>query len=219
MPQTEVRVSPAIGIVDDHPALILGTIEMLRGDPAITVSASAATVSELLTQTTALDLVLLDLSLGDESTPTRNIERLRSYGIPVLIFTGGSNVPLLQEAVRAGVLGVVLKSERPGVLLTAVHDASRGETVATAEWAASLDSDAAFVTTKLSARESEVLALYASGLTAENVGRQLFIARSTVNEHLKRIRDKYADADRPARTKHELYLRAVEDGLIEWGAR
>ena len=35
-----------------------------------------------------------------------------------------------------------------------------------------------------------------------------------MNEYLKRIRQKYADAGRPTRTKLDLFKRAVEDGWL-----
>lgn len=212
-------MSPSIGIVDDHPALILGAIEMLRGDPSITVTATASTVPELVTQGTDLDLVLLDLVLGDDSTPSANIRMLEGIGVPALIYTAGSNTVLIQEASGAGALGVILKSEHPGVLLTAVHDACLGQPVTASEWDSAPPPHTQFDSAGLTPRESEVLALYASGMTAEHVGRRLFIARSTVNEHIKRIRDKYGDVARSAHTKHELFLRAVEDGIIEWSSR
>ena len=66
-------------------------------------------------------------------------------------------------------------------------------------------------------REAEVLALYASGETAERVARLLFISRETVLDHVRRIRTKYAAADRAAPTKVDLYRRAVEDGLVSRG--
>jgi len=35
-----------------------------------------------------------------------------------------------------------------------------------------------------------------------------------VNDHIRRIRAKYAAAGRPAPTKVDLFKRAVEDGLV-----
>lgn len=109
---------------------------------------------------------------------------------------------------------MVRKSELPSVVVDAVRAVLRGEVVATADWAAALDSDSGFVSAELSRREAEVLALYAAGETAERVGRQLFITRETVLDHIRRIRAKYAAVDRPARTKIDLYRRAVEDGIV-----
>ena len=89
------------------------------------------------------------------------------------------------------------------------------ETVASADGAAAVEDDQAFVSAHLSEREAEVLALYASGETAERVGALLYVSRSTVIEHVRRIREKYAASGRPARTKHDLFVRAVEDGLLD----
>ena len=66
----------------------------------------------------------------------------------------------------------------------------------------------------LTPREAEVLGLYASGEKADRVARLLGVTRETVLDHIRRIRAKYALADRPAHTKVDLYRRAVEDGLL-----
>lgn len=205
------------GIVDDHPVVIAGTVDVLGADPGIHVVAVASTVAGLLARTAEIDLVLLDLQLNDGSTPTTSIRALAQHGIPALAFTSGDRPALVREAARAGAIGMIRKSERPGEIIAAVHAAHRGETVASADWAASLDDDREFVTAQLSQREAEVLALYATGETAERVGALLYISRSTVIEHVKRIREKYAGSGRPAPTKHDLFIRAVEDGIVEPG--
>lgn len=90
----------------------------------------------------------------------------------------------------------------------------RGEVAATPDWAAALDSDARFVSARLTPREAEILELYASGETAERVAAELFISRETVVDALKSIRAKYAEAERPVRNKVDLFRRAVEDGIL-----
>ena len=67
----------------------------------------------------------------------------------------------------------------------------------------------------LSAREVEVLIAWLHTDSKSEVGRQLFITTSTVNTHLVRIRQKYANVGRPARTKAALAARAIQDGLID----
>lgn len=67
----------------------------------------------------------------------------------------------------------------------------------------------------LSAREVEVLIAWLHTDSKSQVGRQLFITTSTVSTHLVRIRDKYANVGRPARTKAALAARAIQDGLID----
>lgn len=187
---------------------------VLHAHPDLQVVAAVETVPQLLAHATDLDLVLLDLVLADGSTPTQNMRRLERLGAPVLAFTSGDRPAMVREAARAGVIGLIRKSERPAAVVAAVRTALRWEVVATSDWAAALDDDAAVIAATFTAREAEVLALYAAGETAERVGEQLFISRETVLSHLQRIRAKYAALDRPARSKVELYQRAIEDGIL-----
>lgn len=158
--------------------------------------------------------MLLDLILADGSTPAENIRALRSAGYPVLALTSGERPQLVREAGRSGVAGMVRKSEPADVILTQIRAVLRGEVAATPDWAAALDSDTRFVSARLTAREAEILELYASGETAERVAGELFISRETVVDALKSIRAKYADAARPVRNKVDLFRRAVEDGIL-----
>lgn len=204
----------AIGIVDDHPSVILGVCAIINAQHDMFVAAGGATVAKLLNDAIPLDVVLLDLVLTDSSTPTENIAALTATGAPVLVYTSGDQPRLIREAGRAGAIGMIRKSAFPSAIVDAVRTVVRGDVVATADWAAALDFDTEFVAARLSNREAEVLALYASGETAERVGKQLFISRETVLDHIRRIRAKYTAVERPAHTKLELYHRAVEDGLV-----
>lgn len=203
-----------IGVVDDHPAMVLGVTGVLNAHEDLHVVATAPSVQELLEEDTRLDLVLLDLVLADGSTPTENMAALAPHGIPVLAYTSGERPHLVREVSRAGASGMIRKSEVPRSVVSAVRSVLRGETFASADWAAALDSDGGFVNAELSAREAEVLALYASGETAERVASLLSISRDTVLDHIRRIRGKYEGVGRSAPTKVDLFRRAVEDGIV-----
>ncbi|WP_341729667.1 response regulator transcription factor [Brooklawnia sp.] len=203
-----------IGIVDDHPAVILGLSSIINVNSGLFVSGVGGSVAELLLQGAHFDLVLLDLTLGDGSRPADNVRVLASKGIPVLVYTSGDQPQLIREAGRAGAMGMVRKTERPKKILEAIASVLRGEVAATTDWAVAIDADDEFVSAALTDREMQVLALYASGETAERVAQQLFISRETVLDHIRRIRTKYAAIDRPAPSKLDLYRRAVEDGII-----
>ena len=77
-----------------------------------------------------------------------------------------------------------------------------------------IDADSNFKEATLSAREREVLSLYASGLSLKQVAFQLEIKQSSAKEHIDRVRVKYAKLGREAGTKVDLYRRAIEDGII-----
>ncbi|MFG1798528.1 response regulator [Nocardia sp. NPDC049149] len=206
-----------IGVVEDHESVAIGLAAMLAPEPDLDLMTTAGTVPELLAAAQnlpQLDLVVLDLRLADGSTPEDNVRMLRDRGIEVLIFTGADNAFLVRSAARAGVLGVVRKSEDVQTVVAAVRRAASGEQVVTTDWAAAIDGDPQLSDVGLSPRQEEVLTLYASGEKASRVARLTGLSEQTVNDYLGRIRQKYADAGRPAPTKTDLYKRAVEDGWL-----
>lgn len=204
----------SIGLVDDHPATVLGVSSIINTRSGMRVTGAATNVTSLLQTGNTFDAVLLDLQLADESTVTDNVERLRANGrTRVIAFTSGENPALVREAAKAGVVGMLRKSEPPKRILDSIEAALREETIATPDWASALLQDEIFVSAQLTNRESEVLSRYASGQTAVQVAAALHVSRATVIDHLRRIRARYAAVGREAPTKIDLYLRAVEDGL------
>lgn len=203
-----------VGMVDDHRAPVWGIERILETHDDLCLVASASTVSELLAQTDDLDVVILDLRLNDGTTPRENVATLAERGIGTVVYTSGEHPDLLRSAARAGTLGVVLKSAPEEEIVGAVRTAGRGQEVLTTEWAAAIDGDPNLDAVDLSPQLQRVLTLYASGGTSISVGQELGVSPDTVNEYLKRIRQKYADAGRPTRTKLDLFKRAVEDGWL-----
>jgi DNA-binding CsgD family transcriptional regulator len=68
---------------------------------------------------------------------------------------------------------------------------------------------------QLAARQREVLVAYVMGSDLlPTVARRLGLGTETLKTHLRRIRAKYAEVGRPAPTRRDLYVRAVEDGLV-----
>lgn len=203
-----------VGLVDDHPAILLGLSNIINSQPDMFVAGFGATVTELLEISWQFDAVLLDLGLSDGTTPTQNIGALKSAVTAIIAYSGDEHVSLVLEANRAGVTRVVRKSENPEVVLKSLRAAVRGESSVMPEWVMALDANPKFVNARLTKREAEVLALYATGETAERTGMQLFISRETVLDHIRRIRKKYALVNRPAQTKVDLFKRATEDGIV-----
>lgn len=204
-----------IGLVEDHQVIGVGLAEVLGREPGWSLVITVRSVEELHLAEGTLDLVLLDLRLDDGSAPGDNVRTLTAAGIPVLAYTAGEDPTLLRAAARAGVLGIVRKSDGFEHLVNAIRIAIGGETVPSADWAAALDSDSDIADAKLSQREREVLALYASGETAGGVAELMGLSRDTVSNYVGRIRAKYASVGRAAATKVDLHRRASEDGLLE----
>jgi two-component system response regulator DevR len=200
--------------VDDHETVRLGFAHLIAGEADLELVASVATIAELLPRLGEVDLIVLDLQLSDGSSLNHNLNALAGGAARVLAFTGADNPANLRLASRAGVLGILRKSETREVILDALRRAGRGEGIVTTEWAAALDSDPHLSSAGLSPKEQEVLALYASGDKSSVVAYRAGLSAGTVAEYVRRIRHKYAMAGRPAHTKVDLYKRAVEDGIL-----
>ncbi|MBN9193396.1 LuxR C-terminal-related transcriptional regulator [Microbacterium sp.] len=210
-------MSVRIGIIDDHPAFVLGLSAILNAQHDLQVVAAASTARALVGERMRLDLVLLDIALSDGSSPASNLERLAALKAPVLVLAGKDldRAPLVQQAMAAGALGAIARSESAERIVDAARRGAQGAVVLGRPNGQLLAS--AYLDPEnflLSERETEVLRLYAGGQTADLVAAALFISRDTVNDHIRRIRAKYAAAGRAAPTKVDLFKRAVEDGLV-----
>ncbi len=209
-----------LGLVDDHRAISAGVpvglaTQLTLDGPVV----QARTVTELESATEGpFDVVILDVRLDDGSDPADNVRRLCARGWSVLLYTNEVSASVLAQCLSAGARGVVGKHEDWPVLAEAVLTAAGGDDFCNPEWAIAVDAlAAAGRIPSLSEREVQVVKLYAAGLPAKSVARRLGIAEDTVKEFLRRIRRKYAAAGRPAATKAELTLRAVEDGHVRPG--
>lgn len=207
----EIRVA----IVDDHESVRLGLRAAFQAE-GYDVVAVGSTVAELLDELGGreVDVVVLDLSLGDGSSVTDNVKNVQAAGAGVLVHSIADRVNLVREALAAGAAGVIPKSSATKTVITAAATVARGEVLNNLEWATAIDADRDFAKAQLGRREREILHLYASGLPLKLAAEQLGIGYSTAREYLDRIRVKYVEVGRPAPTKVDLLRRAVEDGIL-----
>ena len=204
-----------VALVEDHALVAIGFRDLLADAEDLHLAGMVESVSALPTLGVDLDLVVLDLRLSDGSSPEENVGHIHRMGAHVLVYTGAEDRRLIQSAARSGALGLIRKSSDPSTLVDAIRTASYGREVFGADWAAAIDADAELDDAKLSAREQQVLSLYASGETAASVAQHTGLSRDTVADYVRRIRRKYTDVGRPANSRIDLYRRALEDGILE----
>ncbi|WP_460801748.1 response regulator [Microbacterium sp. GXF6406] len=208
-----------IALIDDHESVRLGLELACERDGSQEVVFSGSTVNSYLAWrreagVQPADVIVLDLTLGDGTTVTENVGRLVADGAAVVIHSVADRPAAVREALAAGAAGVVSKSSSLDDVLGAIRTVAGGEALNNVEWASAVDGDRAFADAQLSVREREVLRLYAAGLPLKVVAERLGVAYSTAKENITRVRVKYVEVGRPARTKIELLRRAVEDGIM-----
>ncbi len=206
-----------VGIVDDHRLMLDGLSTWLttRAEDLDVVIAVTEFRSLIRHPEFPVDVVLLDIDLGDDVPASAKIVELSAAGVAVVVVSTFSDPRRVRECVSAGALGYVPKSENADEMAHAVRAAARGEGHVTPALAAMLVADEhGEPGPALSPQERRALVLYASGLPLKTVARQLDISVETAKTYLTRVREKYAHAGREARTKSALHRRAVEDGLL-----
>ena len=194
-------------LADDHPVVRAGLSGMLAAEPDLEVVGEAADGAEACALAAELrpDVVLMDLRMPvmDGATATARLTR-ELPGIRVLVLTTYDTDADIVRAVEAGASGYLLKDTPRLELAAAVRAAARGETVLAPAAAATLlnrvrtPASPPAGTVLLTARETQVLALVARGLTNADIGRELFIGEATVKTHLIRVFTKLDVDDRTA---------------------
>ncbi|MEU8305115.1 response regulator transcription factor [Actinomadura sp. NPDC048955] len=195
-------------IVDDHPIVREGLRGMLAAETDIEVAAEAASGDEAVAVVPSVgpDVILMDLRMpsGDGVSA---IERLPGHRI--LVLTTFQEDAGIVRAIEAGAAGYLLKDASRADLAAAVRDVAAGRRVLSPEVSARLAAAGEARPPVLSARESQVLALVAEGLTNAEIGARLYIGQATVKTHLLRIFGKLGVSDRTAAV-----MVALEHGIL-----
>jgi DNA-binding NarL/FixJ family response regulator len=216
-------------IADDHDLLRDGVAAILGADPGIVVVGEASSGPSAVAAAAALapDVVLMDIEMpgGDGLTATRQVLE-RCPGTRVLVLTTFDLDEYVLEALRSGASGFLLKTTPAAALVSAVRACAAGEMllapsvtrrlVETYVRQPALPTDGAVPPRlrDLTDRELEVLRALGRGLSNVEIGRELFMAETTVKTHLTHILAKLGLRDRV-----QAVIVAYETGLIRLGAQ
>lgn len=181
-----------VHIADDHTLVAEGLRAGLSRSFEITgVSATAADTIAQVGELTP-DVLLLDISLG----PTNGLKLIRPLlaahpKLRIVVVTMHSDALLAETAFDVGAHGFVPKDAGTADLVSAIRAVAAGDRYLSASVAPHHDdaSPPPSLTTGLTPRQTEVLALIAQGLSGEAIGAALGVAVPTVAFHRQRIRE------------------------------
>jgi len=202
-------------LLDDHVLFREGLRRLLINEPDVESVAECGTSAEALAVLAreALDLVLLDFDLGDE-TGASFVARAKQLGYQgkILMVTAGM-IPLDVAVARSqGVSGIFLKHNSPALLVEAIrHVACGGEWMdsrAVAPETAPAAQPAQEITAALTQRELQVLRSVFEGLTNKEIAHKTGVSQSSVKATLQRLFEKTG-----VRTRAQLVRIAIERSL------
>ena len=213
MPESEII---RVMLVDDHAVVRSGlsAFMLVYDDLELVAEARNGREAVMLVESAKPDVVLMDLVMPemDGAQATRAI-RQRCPAVQVVALTSFKDDDLVQAALEAGAIGYLLKNISADELAAAIRKAHQGRATLAPE-AAQVLVQATRASHKLghdlTAREREVLALLAQGLSNRQIASELIVSHSTIKFHVSSILGKLSAASRT-----EAVALALQHGLIE----
>lgn len=187
-------------IVDDSEVVRMGLKTLLEADASLTLVGEAGSVATAVETAVRMkpDLVLLDIRLPDGAgfDACRQILEKRPE-TRVLILTSVAEETMVDDAIRAGANGYLLKEVNGRALIQAIHDVAAGKSILdpaiTARVLSIIRSNAPAtrnILETLSPQERRVLSLIAEGRTNKEVAAEMNLAEKTVKNYLSTVFEK-----------------------------
>jgi PAS domain S-box-containing protein len=201
-------------LVDDHPFVRRGLENTLRRSPRIRVVAEASTGEEALEKVAELgpDVVVMDLVM--EGMGGLEAIRRLTAAYPqtrVLALTSEAEEEALLPVLAAGGHGFVPKTRAHDTLVRAIETVARGEVYLHPSAAKLLlrgyrnaEQRANEPLERLSAQELALIRLVAEGYNSKEIGKKLFLARSTVDTYRSQLMQKLGLSHRSELVKFAL---------------
>jgi two-component system response regulator NreC len=181
-------------LADDHVTVRHGLKLLIDSQPDMKVVSEASDGNAAVENAVAVkpDVIVMDISMPGMNglVATRKLKQLQP-GAAIVTLTRHADDAYLQELLRAGVSGYVLKQSAPTELLQAIRAAAAGgqylDSALTARVTAAFLGKPGTRLTRpaapVSGRESEVLQLIASGYSNKEIAARLSLSVKTVEAH------------------------------------
>lgn len=199
-------------VVDDHPLLRGGLVQLLSGEPDLAICGEAENAAQTILAVDddpPPDLIILDLMLGN-ADGLELIKQLRALrpAIAILVISLHDELVYAERALRAGAAGFVMKKEPPQEVLTAVRTILSGGHYLSAKMRILLEGKGLAAepvrllvpeaNPPLSDRELHVFRLIGVGLPTREIAAELHLSVKTIETYRENLKVKLRLADAPA---------------------
>jgi len=214
MPKTSQKAIRLL-IVDDHALFRESVARLLQSETGFEVVANCGSGAEALrviNSSTDLDVVLLDLDLGQEKgADLLDALRRSRFGGKVLLVTAGVSDNEIPNLIRKGISGIFLKHGSPASLIQGIRDTMEGKALfgqdmlrrAFEQHASSPGTEEPG--TRLTERERQVLSFVFEGLANKQIAERLQVSETAVKSTLQQLFAKTG-----VRTRSQLVRVALE---------
>jgi two-component system, NarL family, response regulator LiaR len=202
-------------IVDDHAVVRSGLAAFLQAYDDLELAGYARTGEEAVYLCGKIrpDVILMDLIMpGIDGAAATQAIRQQCPQTQVVVLTSFKDETLVQNALRAGAIGYLLKDVQADELAEAIRLAYAGQSTLAPEATQALihaTTQPAKPGYDLSEREREVLALIVKGMNNAEIAGRLIVSLSTVKHHVSNILSKLGATNRA-----EAVAMAVQHHLV-----
>lgn len=178
-------------LADDHPSVITGLVHTLCSHSTVKIVATASNSTELIAAlgTKKCDVLVSDYAMpgGDygDGVTLFSFLRRRYPETRIVVLTMVDNPGVIRSLLKLGIDCILSKSDANEHLLAAVQGAYVNgryfsPTIAKVVWQVDLDRSATS-TRELTAREAEVVRLFVSGMSVNEIAAQLKRSKQTIS--------------------------------------
>ncbi|KQQ49171.1 two-component system response regulator [Rhizobium sp. Leaf311] len=183
----------SVALVDDHPLMLAGLTEILRKQPAFSVTATGSSADDILDIGLRLapDVFVVDLMMPGNifEAIAKLVEKVRTK---ILVFTAMTGSDYAVRALNAGASGYVLKGSSAQELLQAIATVHRGDMFITPAFACKVIEELKLASlkkitgaeVKLSIREGQIIRMLLRGFTNRQIAADLQIGEKTVKNYM-----------------------------------
>jgi DNA-binding NarL/FixJ family response regulator len=217
--ETESVTCRRIVLVDDHPIVRDGLVQMFARQPDLSVCGEAGSAEEAIKVIAELkpDMVIVDIFLGGvNGIELTKILHEKDASLPILILSMHDEGLYAERAIRAGAMGYVMKQEASRTVLDAVRAVLSGKRYVSDNVGeilgdsavASNDVQSETFVRRLSPREMDIFQCIGDGKERGAIATELGISVKTVETHRANI--KYKLNARSAAELHQYAARWVK---------
>lgn len=202
-----------IFIVDDHPMMRQGLVQLINNERDLAVSGEAETAEQALSEIarSTPDLVLVDISLSGKSglELLKDVQALKP-GLPMLVISMHDESLYAERVLRAGGRGYIMKQEGGTQIMAAIRQVLSGQVYVSPKMSVKIleifsgrrPERGSGSIEQLTDREFEVFQLIGQGKGTREIAEQLHLSVKTVEVHRLHIKEKLNIVDAPALVRY-----------------